>query len=277
MAERRMFARSVVNSDTFLDMPASTRALYFHLGMEADDDGFLNNPRGLVRYFGGSQDDLKLLISKQFLIPFDSGVVVIRHWKQSNYIQKDRYRHTKCRTEMESLSLADGVYNLDTQCIQPVSEPDTGCIQSGYNPDTDCIHSIGEERVRKELGESYSSIAQSCETAPAPDCENQFAEPAIYDMLCTKNDVYHVTQSQIDAWAEDYPAIDVNQSLRNIRAWLRSNPKNRKTLRGCQRFINGWLKKDQDTAQKKQTGGVCRAGNDADAGFNADFWNYGTV
>lgn len=266
MAERRMFARSVVNSDTFLDMPASTRALYFHLGMEADDDGFLNNPRGLVRYFGGSQDDLKLLISKQFLIPFDSGVVVIRHWKQSNYLQKDRYKHTKCTEELEKLSVSDGVYNLDTSCIQPV-----------YSSDTDCIHRIGKDRIGKGRIGKDSSIAQSCETAPAPDCENQHPEPAVYDLLCTKNDVYHVTQDQIDAWTEDYPAIDVNQSLRNIRAWLRSNPKNRKTLRGCPRFVNGWLKKDQDNAQKKQTGGVCRAGNDTDAGFNADFWNYGTV
>jgi hypothetical protein len=72
-----MFAKTVVNSDIFLDMPAATRALYFHLGMEADDDGFLNNPKGLVRYFGASQDDLKMLISKGFVIPFESGAICL--------------------------------------------------------------------------------------------------------------------------------------------------------------------------------------------------------
>lgn len=125
MAERRMFARSVVNSDIFLDMPATTRMLYFHLGMEADDDGFLNNPKGLVRYFGASQDDLKMLISKGFVIPFESGAIVIRHWKQSNYIQKDRYRPTKCIEEMKLLSNSDGVYRVDTERIQSVSDMDT--------------------------------------------------------------------------------------------------------------------------------------------------------
>ena len=94
MAERRMFAKTIIDSDAFLDMPLSTQALYFHLSMRADDDGFINNPRKIQRMIGASGDDLKLLLAKSFLIPFDSGIVVIKHWRIHNYIQKDRYKGT---------------------------------------------------------------------------------------------------------------------------------------------------------------------------------------
>lgn len=94
MAERRMFAKTIIDSDTFLDLPATTQLLYFHLGMRADDDGFVDKPRSVMRMIGGSKNDLDLLFAKQFLIPFESGVVVIKHWKIHNYIRKDRYSET---------------------------------------------------------------------------------------------------------------------------------------------------------------------------------------
>ena len=94
MAERRMFAKTIIDSDAFLDMPLSTQALYFHLSMRADDDGFINNPKKIQRMIGGGDDDLKLLVAKNFLIPFESGVVVIKHWKIHNYIRNDRYKPT---------------------------------------------------------------------------------------------------------------------------------------------------------------------------------------
>ena len=80
MATRRMFSRTVIEDDNFIDMPATARLLYFDLGMRADDDGFINNPKSIIRLTGGSQDDLKILISKGYVIPFNSGVVVLRHW-----------------------------------------------------------------------------------------------------------------------------------------------------------------------------------------------------
>ena len=89
MAERRMFAKTIIDSDSFLDMPLSTQALYFHLSMRADDDGFLNNSKKIQRMVGCSDDDLKLLIAKRFIIPFESGVVVIKHWRIHNYIRSD--------------------------------------------------------------------------------------------------------------------------------------------------------------------------------------------
>jgi hypothetical protein len=94
MAERRMFAKTIIDSDAFLDMPLSTQSLYFHLSMRADDDGFNNNPKKVQRMIGASDDDLKILIMKKFIIPFDNGIIVIKHWKIHNYIQKDRYRET---------------------------------------------------------------------------------------------------------------------------------------------------------------------------------------
>ena len=94
MAERRMFAKTIIDSDAFLDMPLSAQSLYFHLSMRADDDGFINNPRKIQRMIGASDDDYKLLIAKNFIICFQSGVVVIKHWRIHNYIQSDRYKET---------------------------------------------------------------------------------------------------------------------------------------------------------------------------------------
>lgn len=123
MAERRMFAKTIIDSDTFLEMPMSAQALYFHLGMRADDDGFVNSPRRIQRDVGASADDLKLLVAKQFIIPFDSGVIVIRHWRMHNYIQKDRYKPTIYAAEKDTLKLTqNGMY---TECIQGVSKLDT--------------------------------------------------------------------------------------------------------------------------------------------------------
>lgn len=90
MAERRMMAKSVIDTDTFLDMPASTQNLYFHMLLRADDDGFIASPKGILRIIGASDDDLKLLLAKQYLFRFESGVVVIKDWKIHNYIQSDR-------------------------------------------------------------------------------------------------------------------------------------------------------------------------------------------
>ena len=94
MANRRMFSLSVVDTDKFLEMPATTQLLYFHLGMRADDDGFVSSPRKVLSFTNCTNDDMKVLISKGFIIPFESGIVVITHWKQHNYIQSDIYRKT---------------------------------------------------------------------------------------------------------------------------------------------------------------------------------------
>lgn len=123
MAERRMFAKTIIDSDAFLDMPLSTQALYFHLSMRADDDGFINNAKKIQRMLGCADDDLKILLSKNFIIPFETGVCVIKHWKIHNLIQKDRYKPTVYVEHKQKLSLKNNnVYTMDTVCIQDVSK-----------------------------------------------------------------------------------------------------------------------------------------------------------
>lgn len=126
MAERRMFAKSIIDSDTFIDMPTSSRLLYFDLSMRADDDGFVNSPKKIMKMTGASQDDLKMLIVKSFIIPFESGVVVIKHWKIHNYIQKDRYKETMYTEEKSLLyEKENNEYCMYPECIQNVSKMDT--------------------------------------------------------------------------------------------------------------------------------------------------------
>ena len=107
MAEKRMFTQKIIDSDAFLDMPLSSQALYFHLNMRADDDGFVNNPKRIQRTIGASEDDLKLLIVKRFVIGFDSGVIVIKHWKMHNTLRKDRYNPTQYQEELQTLEIKE--------------------------------------------------------------------------------------------------------------------------------------------------------------------------
>lgn len=124
MAERRMFAKTIIDSDAFLDMPLSTQALYFHLSMRADDDGFINNPRKIQRMVGGSDDDIKVLVAKRFIIPFESGIVVIKHWKIHNYIRGDRKKDTVYPKEMSLLTEKEnGAYTLKSEAPDLIEPP----------------------------------------------------------------------------------------------------------------------------------------------------------
>lgn len=182
MAERRMFAKTIVDSDAFLDMPLSTQALYFHLGMRADDDGFINNPLKIQRMIGCGKDDLKLLVAKKFVIPFESGVVVIKHWKIHNYIQKDRYRPTIYQEEKARLNFKfNKAYSLkspaelagdsmDTECIHDVSNMDTQ-VRSGQS-------SLSKSSLELELGEGMGGDPQEpAPPLPPPPAESEEEEP----------------------------------------------------------------------------------------------------
>lgn len=133
MAERRMFAKTIVTSDAFLDMPPTARCLYFTLAMFADDDGFVNNPKSIMRQVGATSDDMNILIAKKFVLAFESGVIVIKHWRIHNYIQNDRYHSTKYKEEMDTLMLDENkAYTakpleipMNTECIHDVSEMET--------------------------------------------------------------------------------------------------------------------------------------------------------
>lgn len=153
MAERRMFAKTVIDSDSFLDMPMSSQALYFHLSMRADDDGFVNNPKKIQRMVAATDDDLKLLVVKNFLIPFESGVVVIKHWKIHNYIQSDRYKPTVYTEEKAQIEVKEN--NVYTRCIQNVSNLDTQ-VRLDKN-------SIGKNNMKSSNGEKTRFIPPTIE------------------------------------------------------------------------------------------------------------------
>lgn len=128
MAERRMMSKSIIKSDTFLDMPATIQNLYFHMLLDADDDGFINAPKSIMRMIGAKDDDMKVLAAKQFVIPFESGVVVIKDWKIHNYIQNDRYKPSTLPErdllniqKDKTYTLKGDVSRMDTECIQTVS------------------------------------------------------------------------------------------------------------------------------------------------------------
>lgn len=143
MAERRMFTKKIIDSDAFLDMPLSTQALYFHLNMRADDDGFINNPKKIMRMIGASDDDLKVLISKRFIIIFESGIVVVKHWRMHNLLRKDRYIETQYIEERNMLFLKEnGAYTESGNQMATKWQPNGNTGKGSIVKD-----SIGEYRV----------------------------------------------------------------------------------------------------------------------------------
>lgn len=238
MAEKRMFSKVIVDSDAFLDMPLSTQALYFHLSMRADDDGFLNNARKIQRLVGASDDDLRLLLMKRFVIGFEDGILVIKHWRMNNYLRKDRYTPTVYQDEYAMLGVKkNGSYTLEK----------TDGIQAGIPDGSQCVTqvSIGKDSIDKKRIEK--TVCPEPETAPD-------RKKAISLILNDKTE-YWIFEDQIAEWKELFPAVDVMQELRKMRSWLDSNQSRRKTKRGILRFVNGWLSKEQDKGWSRQGGG----------------------
>lgn len=183
MAERRMFAKTIVLSDAFLDMPLSARCLYFTLGMVADDDGFVNNPKSIMRQCGAQEDDIKLLLAKKFLLSFDTGVIVIKHWRMNNYLQKDRYRETKYLEEKSKLSIdKNGAYHdVNSMYTQSVY------TQSMYTQDSivkDSIvkYSIGKDRLEEDR------LDKENDSAAKPPRARRFSTPSVDEVsdYCTE-------------------------------------------------------------------------------------------
>lgn len=225
MAERRMFAKTIIDSDAFLDMPLSTQALYFHLSMRADDDGFINNPKKIQRMIGASDDDLKLLIIKNFIIPFESGIVVIKHWKIHNYIQNDRYKPTVYAEEKAMLEVkTNKAYTMDTECIQ-----------NGYELETQVR--LGKDSI--ELGKVSISSAQSPKTDSEPEAD-------VESITLNDGTEWKPSESLFKEYVRLYPNVDVKQQFNVMRSWCLSNPQKRKTRKGITRFVNSWLSREQD-------------------------------
>lgn len=232
-----MFSLDVVGTDNFSDMPASAQNLYFHLGMRADDDGFIASPRQVAKIINCSKDDLGILVSKGYVIPFESGVVVITDWKINNQIRKDRYTETKYYEEKEVLEISpNGSYiirpdlvteQLQDGCQMVAERLPVGC-QSG-NP--------GKYRLDKD-----SIVKDNISLEPDKSAPNG---SSILLPLSDKTS-YDVPLDKISNWKQAYPIVDVEQELRKMIAWLDSNPNKKKTRKGIARFINNWLENAQN-------------------------------
>lgn len=144
MARKRMFDSEIINQDSFLDLPTEAKALYFLLGMEADDEGFVS-PKRILRLHGISNDSLKLLIVKQYLIPFESGVVVITDWKRNNYLDKNRIRETIYVKEKKMLRYDEE--NLKYFCVSETSNPVLPNVKQMLN---ESLTNVKPEEKRRE-------------------------------------------------------------------------------------------------------------------------------
>lgn len=254
MAERRMFAKSVVDSDAFLDMSTSARLLYYDLGMRADDDGFIT-PKRIMRMTGASEDDLRLLIAKGFIVPFESGVIVLRHWWLNNYIQNDRYTPTIYQDEISQLTYEKGKGNHKATPYSFKNDNlETPCIQDGYKMETQ--DRIGKDRIGKDrLIEESNSLRSLSSSCSEPSSKTAEPEPVFITIPTNKTgEEFEVTQAFVDAMNELYPNVDVEAQIRSMKAWAISNPSKRKTKQGMTRFINSWLAREQDKG--RSSGGV---------------------
>lgn len=235
MAEKRMFTKKVTESDAFLDMPLSTQALYFHLNMNADDEGFVNNAKKIQRTIGASDDDLKLLVLKKFIIPYESGVIVIKHWKMHNYIAKDRFHKSPYDEERSLLEVKEnGVYTLKG------NEEKQDIQNDAYDLYTDCIQDVYADKNRLEEIRLEENSIDILGKAPAEE------KSIFIKLILNDKTEYEVTYEDVNNYQELYPAVDVKQQLRNMKGWCDANPTNRKTRTGIKRFINSWLSKEQN-------------------------------
>lgn len=235
MAERRMFAKTIVTSDAFLDLPATTRCLYFLLGMMADDDGFVNNPNSIMRQSGATRDDMNLLIAKRFVLTFESGVVVIKHWCIHNTIQKDRYKETKYLEEKATLVLdkqqgyTEAVSEVYPPCIQGVSEQDTQ-VRLGKDR-------LGEVRVG-EVIESGDDI-----NVPTKTSRSRFTPPTLEQVTeyCLERGNCIDPQRFIDYYTSNGWMVGKNRMKdwkAAVRTWERKEQRSPRKSEGARRTVS---------------------------------------
>ena len=161
MAQKRMFDKTITNDDSFLEMPIGSQVLYFHLSMNADDDGFINNWKSIMRMIGAKEDDLKVLVAKSYVIPFETGVIVIKHWKINNYLRNDRYKPTRFQEEYNQLIKDNNlVYQLDTNGIPSIDKNsiDKNSIEKEINKEK---NKYGEFNNVMLTEEEYAKLEKS--------------------------------------------------------------------------------------------------------------------
>ena len=276
MAERRMFAKTIIDSDAFLDMPVTSQLLYFHLSMRADDDGFINKPKTIMRMCGCKDDDMRLLITKKFIIPFETGIVVIKHWKIHNYIRNDRYKETKYKEEKSTLILDEN--NSYTTGIPSVNQMDTQVR-------------LGKDRLSKD----------SIDNSILPDSgESEHPTPKINTPVKHKYGEYNnvlLTDEELQKLKTEYSdyqerierlssyVASTGKSYKNHYATIRSWARNDAEKPGRKEMVPSWMNKkqkpgfnnfmqrDYDVEELEDdliANGIKTAGNNADVAAKAE-------
>lgn len=236
MAERRMFTQKIVDSDAFLDMPLTTQALYFHLNMRADDDGFVNNPKKIQRMICASDDDLKLLIAKRFLLAFENGVVVIKHWRMHNLLRKDRYNPTQYQEYMEQLLLKDNGSYTETCEIPMISEPDNQMATTWQPEDNQMATQdrIGKDRIGKDRID-YEAIKNTfnslCPSLPSVKTMSEARKKAIRARLNSYT-IEDMTEAFKKAEASDFLKGKNNRNWQANFDWILKDANMAKILDG---------------------------------------------
>lgn len=222
-AQRRMFTLQVVDSDAFLEMPQTSQLLYFHLAMRADDDGFVGNPKKIMLIIGSKEDDFKVLVAKRFIIGFETGVIVIKHWRMHNYIAKDRYNETTYVEEKNKLILKDnGSY---TECIQNVYNVDTGKVR------------IGKDSLDKDISKPKKQKKQK----PVRDNGNP---------LINYGDQREVllTENEYNRLINDYGKQVIQTYINKLSCYVRSHEYEDHNL-----TLRSWMNKDNVQKVKKES------------------------
>lgn len=232
-----MFSKTIIDSDVFLDMPLSAQCLYFHLSMRADDEGFINNPRKIQRMIGASDDDLKLLIAKQFVIVFETGIIVIKHWKIHNYIRGDRLTPTAYQEEKQLLTVKEnGIY----ECQSNVSQMSVTCLPQNRLGKV----SLGQDRIGEDI--------YCAETPKRRSTHNEPSTPSEYNLVLKDGTYYNVPIEDIEEYKSIYKAVNVELEFSGMVGWCISHVEQRKTRRGIKKFITTWLNNAQKGGYYKQ-------------------------
>lgn len=238
-----MFAKTIIDSDAFLDMPLSTQALYFHLSMRADDDGFINNPKKIQRMVGCGDDDLKLLMAKRFILVFESGVIVIKHWKIHNYIRNDRYKPTLYQDEKALLADKDNKAYTFAEELSKHDEklgiPDDN--QAVYQMDTQVR--LGKDRLGKDSKE-IKDVTPS-KKSKAKSIRHKYGE--------YKNVL--LSDEQMEKLKTEFPN-DYQERIERLSEYCESSGK---TYKNYLATIRSWARKEKSES-KNASGGYKRTG-----------------
>lgn len=237
MAVRRMFSIDVVDTDKFLEMPVTTQALYFHFGMRADDDGFVASPKKIAKIANCTNDDLRILISKGYVIPFESGVVVITDWKTNNSIRCDRYKKTRYQEEFAQLEQHDGAYGkvnvsgMDMSCVQDGYQMETKCqpsgVQDGYQMETQVR--LGKDRLGKDsidIGVCGQAELDDTQTHTKKKKTTRFVPPTVEEVkqYCEENNYKLDAQYFVDFYESKGWMVGKNKMKSwqaSVRTWVR--------------------------------------------------------